>query len=269
MAGPVLQHTPLWAQSACTVLGSPSLTEGPYFVDEDLNRQDIRLDPVDGTLQAGLPLSLAINVSQLTSGSCTPVPMAGAYVDLWHCNAAGVYSDVAAQSSTGRKFLRGYQPTNRQGNVYFLTIYPGWYQGRAVHIHAKIRTFNGTDQTYEFTSQFFFDETLTDQIYQLSPYTAKGSRDTRNTTDSIYTGASATGTAIASNSGSYLMLNARRKASWVEAEAKLICDLSLGSSPDQTPGGGGGGAPGGPGGGMPPGGGNPPPGFMPGVPPGV
>jgi protocatechuate 3,4-dioxygenase beta subunit len=227
---------------------------GPvYFVDEDLNRNDIRIDPSDGTTQAGLPLSLGINVSQLVN--CAAVPLTGAYVDLWHCNAAGVYSDVAAQNSTGKKYLRGWQATNRQGNVYFLTVYPGWYQGRAVHIHVKIRLFNGLDQTYEFTSQFFLDEAFTDEVYKLNPYSGRPSRDTLNTTDGIFNGASSTGTAITSNSGSRLLLTARRKSSWVEADARLLCDLSLGSSPDLSQGGGG------PGGGMPPpGGGTPPPG---------
>lgn len=257
---PILNRIPAQAQS-CAVLGSPSLTEGPYFVDEDLNRSDIRIDPSDGSTQAGIPLSLAISVSQLTN--CSPVPLTGAYVDIWHCNAEGVYSDIAAQNATGRKYLRGIQATNRQGYVYFTTIYPGWYQGRAVHIHVKIRTFNGLDQTYEFTSQFFFDESFTDEIYRQSPYTQKGARDTLNTTDSIYNGASSTGT-ITSNSGSNLMLTLRNKGSWVEADAKLICDLSLGSSPDQVPGGDGGGPgqPGGPGGTPPPGTpGTPPPGM--------
>ena len=242
----------LWGQNGCAVLGSPSLTEGPYFVDEDLNRSDIRVDPVDGSVRPGLPVSLAINVSQLTD--CSVAPLTGAYVDIWHCDALGVYSDVGQQSSTGRKFLRGYQPTDRHGNAYFLTVYPGWYQGRAVHIHVKIRVFRGYLQTYEFTSQFFFDEAFTDEVYRLSPYSGKGNRDTLNSTDGIYRGGSSTGTAITSNSGSHLMLALRGKQGWVEADAKLICDLSLGSSPDQTPGGPGGpGMPGpGPGPGTPP-----------------
>src|SRR6185369_17669284 len=114
------------------------------------------------------PLSLALNVSQLKDG--VSVPLTGAYVDLWHCSALGVYSDVAQQSSTGKKFLRGYQPTDRHGNANFLTVYPGWYQGRAVHIHVKVRIFNGESETYEFTSQFFFDESVTDEIFKTSPY---------------------------------------------------------------------------------------------------
>ena len=246
---PAFTHTPLWGQAACTVISSPSLTEGPYFVDEDLNRRDIRFD-VDGSIQPGLPLSLAINVSQLVD--CNQTPLTGAYVDIWHCNAAGIYSDVAAQNATGRTFLRGYQPTDRHGNVYFLTIYPGWYQGRAVHIHVKVRTFNGASESYEFTSQFFMDEAFTDEVYRLGPYNTRTARDTRNSNDGIYNGASSLG-GTTTNSGSQLMLNMRNKGAWVEADARLILDLRLGSSPDQQPGGGG---PGGP----PPGGGPRPPG---------
>lgn len=246
-------HKPLWAQAACGVVSSPALTEGPYFVDEDMNRSDIRTDTTTGAVQPGMPLSLGINISQLVS--CTAIPMTGAYVDIWHCNASGVYSDVAAQSSQPRNFLRGWQATNRQGTVYFYTVYPGWYQGRAVHIHVKIRTFNGPNQTYEFTSQFFFDESLTDQVYQADPYKSRGERDTRNPTDGIYSGASSL-PGVTSNSGSQLLLAARNKGSWIEADAKLILDMSLGSSPSQVPGGGGG-----PGGG--PGGGTPPPGGFP------
>jgi len=253
----VLQKVAM-AQSA--LVGSPSLTEGPYFVDEDMNRNDIRVDPADGSIQPGYPLSMGIKVSQLKNGA--EVPLTGAYVDVWHCNAAGVYSDIAQQASTGKKYLRGYQATNRHGQAYFLTVYPGWYMGRAVHIHVKVRVFNGEDQTYEFTSQFFFDDAFSDEIFKLSPYSARPGRDTLNSTDSIYRGSSNTGT-ITTDSGSYLMLTTQKKASWVEAEAKLICDLSLGSSPDQTPGGGGGP------GGMPPGSGpgGPPPGGPPPTPP--
>jgi protocatechuate 3,4-dioxygenase beta subunit len=241
----------------CTTVGSPSLTEGPYFVDEDLIRSDIRVDPSDGSLQPGYPLSLTINVSQLSS--CALTPLTGAYVDIWHCNAAGVYSDIAAQTSTGRRFLRGYQPTDRHGNAYFLTVYPGWYTGRAVHIHVKVRIFSLGAESYEFTSQFFFDDSFSDDVFTLAPYNTRGSRDTRNANDGIYSGASSTGT-ITTGSGSYLLLKLNKNASWADAEAKLVCDLSLGSSPDQSGGGGGGGGmgPGGPGG--------PPPGF---TPPGV
>jgi protocatechuate 3,4-dioxygenase beta subunit len=251
---PFSGRVPLLGQSACETLASPSLTEGPYFVEEDLNRSDIRNDPSDGSTSPGVPLVLRVNVSKLVN--CNKVPLTGAYVDIWHCDAAGVYSDVSAQGSVGKKFLRGYLPTDRHGNVEFTTVYPGWYQGRAVHIHAKVRMFDGEDQTYEFTSQFFFDESVTDDVYTASPYNRRStSRDTRNTNDGIYNGSSSLGD-YTSNSGSQLMLNLTRQSSWVEAQASLICDLNLGSSPDQTPGGGG---PGGGGPGGPPPGGTPPP----------
>ena len=106
-----------------------------------------------------------------------------------------------------------------------------------------MRVFKGEAETYEFTSQFFFDDAFTDEVYKLTPYTAKGDRDTLNSTDLIYRGGSSTGTAITSNSGSHLMLALRNKQDWVETDATLICDLSLGSSPDQVPGAGGPGGP--------------------------
>ncbi len=235
----------------CSVLSAPSLTEGPYFVDENLNRSDIRIDPADDSIRAGIPLDMVINVSQLIN--CTPVPLTGAYVDIWHCDASGLYSDVSAQQTVGHKYLRGYQGTDRNGDVRFTTIFPGWYQGRTVHIHAKIRTFNGYDQTYEFTTQFFFDDSFTDLVYNnVAPYTGRANRDTRNANDGIYSGASSLGN-ITSNAGTYLMVTADRGESRVTGTAKLVLDPSLGSSPDDAPAGGGAGGPGGgPGPGGPP-----------------
>ena len=110
-----------FAQS--TIVQTPSLTEGPYFVDELLNRSDIRIDPTNGSIQPGFPLLLRVVVSSIDNGTLSPVP--GAYVDVWHCNAAGLYSDVQANNTVGQKFLRGYQITNQRGEVRFRTIYPG------------------------------------------------------------------------------------------------------------------------------------------------
>ena len=167
----------------CATLSSPSLTEGPYFVDEDLIRTDIRVDPSDGSVQAGYPLSLAVNVSQLND--CQLSPLTGAYVDIWHCNALGVYSDVAQQGATGKKFLRGYQPTDRHGNANFLTIYPGWYGGRAVHVHFKIRTEEAGRQ-YAFTSQLYFDDAFSERVFAVEPYASRGRRWLRNADDGIF-----------------------------------------------------------------------------------
>ena len=170
-----------------TCVLTADLTEGPYFVDGRLNRSDIRADPITGAVSAGQLLTLQFNVSRVTGSSCTP--LTGAYLDVWHCDAVGVYSDVSGSS---RKFLRGYQITDASGVAQFTTIYPGWYSGRAVHIHFKLRLFTGSTQTYEFTSQFFFDETLTSTVHAQAPYSSKGMRNTRNSTDGIYNSLSTT-----------------------------------------------------------------------------
>jgi protocatechuate 3,4-dioxygenase beta subunit len=164
-----------------------ALTEGPFFVDEKLNRSDLRTDPGTGAVAAGIPLELAFNVSRVANNACTP--LTSAYLDVWHCDSTGTYSDVSGSS---RKFLRGYQITDANGVVAFTTIYPGWYSGRAVHIHFKLRLYAGSSKTYEFTSQFFFDDSLTDSVYTQSPYSSRGSRSTRNANDGIYNSLSTT-----------------------------------------------------------------------------
>jgi hypothetical protein len=90
--------------------------------------------------------------------------------------------------TSDQKWLRGYQITDESGVAEFITIYPGWYSGRTVHIHFKIRTDPDSEEGYEFTSQFFFDEALTDIVYAQEPYAEKGQRDTLNESDSIYQG---------------------------------------------------------------------------------
>jgi protocatechuate 3,4-dioxygenase beta subunit len=171
------------ASSAAMCVVRPALTEGPYFVDEKLNRSDIRSDPSDGSVKDGIPLVLTVNLSSI-SNNCTA--LSGATVDVWHCDAAGQYSDVNDQgfNTKGKKFLRGYQTSDANGQVKFTTIYPGWYSGRAVHIHFKIRTTSG----HEFTSQWFFDDSLSDTVFAQAPYAAKGTRNTRNSNDGIYSG---------------------------------------------------------------------------------
>jgi protocatechuate 3,4-dioxygenase beta subunit len=182
--------TPTFGQDVPSCVVRPELTEGPYFVDDQLNRSDIRVEPSTGSITPGVPLALNFNVSQIAAGSCAP--LAGAQVDVWQCDALGVYSGVSdntfASSTVGEKFLRGYQLTDENGAAQFATIYPGWYRGRAVHIHFKIRTTAATGSAYEFTSQFFFDDTLTDQVHSQEPYASKGQRDVRNTSDGIYRG---------------------------------------------------------------------------------
>ena len=172
--------------SSVSCVVSPEMVEGPYFVDELLNRADIRSDPGTGAVSEGVPLRLAITVSQVNDAACTPLE--GVVVDVWHCDAQGLYSDVAASNTDGQKFLRGYQLADDNGRVEFTTVYPGWYMGRAVHIHAKVRTDPASEQGYEFTSQLFFDEATTQQVYAQAPYSARGEPDTPNASDGIYQG---------------------------------------------------------------------------------
>ncbi len=162
---------------------TPAQTEGPYFVDERLERSDIRADPASGSVKAGALLTLDLAIVAVDGGRC--VPAAGAIVDVWHCDAAGIYSDANDMtfSTRGSKFLRGYQVTDADGRVRFTTIYPGAYPGRAVHIHFKVRT----RPHGEFTSQLYFDDALTDRVHANAPYAGAvdGAR-TRNPRDGLY-----------------------------------------------------------------------------------
>lgn len=170
---------------ACVV--HPQQTEGPYFVDEKLLRSDVRSDPSNGTVKPGTPLELAIRLVEVAAaGTCGA--LVGAQVDIWHCDAAGVYSDSRDPTfdTTGQKFLRGYQMTDAAGAVRFQTIYPGWYPDRAVHIHFKVRSAPGVAPPYEFTSQLYFDEALTDRVHAAEPYASHKGRRMRNEEDYIY-----------------------------------------------------------------------------------
>ncbi|BFU94088.1 MAG: Intradiol ring-cleavage dioxygenase [Nitrospira sp.] len=164
----------------------PAQTEGPYFVDEQLNRSDIRSDPTEGAIKPGTPLALTVVVSRIGGGTCRPLE--GAHVDIWHCDAMGLYSDVEDPrfNTTGHKFLRGYQITDAKGEARFLTIYPGWYEGRTVHIHVKVRTAPIAGKSFEFTSQMYFDDTFTDRVYAAAPYASRGPRTARNQDDRIF-----------------------------------------------------------------------------------
>ena len=137
-------------------------------------------------MKPGALLALTFNVSSAATSACSP--LASAVVDVWHCDALGVYSDVSdpSFSTVGKKFLRGYQVTDANAVARFTTIYPGWYQGRAVHLHFKVRSPAGVTPAYGFTSQLFFGDTLTDQVHAQPPYAAKGQRTLRNSGDGIY-----------------------------------------------------------------------------------
>ena len=160
------------AQSALACVLSPEMTDGPYYLPGEKLRRDI----TEGL--PGAPLALRLTVLDATS--CRPIK--GAAVDIWHASAAGKYSGEEANNTVGRTYLRGIQRTDAKGLALFKTVYPGWYPGRAVHIHVKVHV--GGDVVH--TGQVFFRDSFTDAVYKRQPYRARGSRDMRNSDDGIF-----------------------------------------------------------------------------------
>lgn len=194
---------------ACVL--TPEQTQGPYYVDDRLVRADI----TEG--RPGLPLQLALTVQE--AGSCAAIP--GATVEVWHCDAGGVYSGFTAVGAGGgpprgggrppgapppsggpppgappsepatdrerrpadrTRFLRGAQRSDPAGRVGFRTIYPGWYQGRTPHIHVMVHV--GDDRVH--TGQLYFDDRVTAAVHRRPPYAAHGQPTTVNRTDGIF-----------------------------------------------------------------------------------
>src|SRR5437868_1621090 len=125
---------------------TPELTEGPYYIAGEKLRRDVR-DGHPGTL-------LTLRLTVLNASNCSPIR--GAAVDIWHADAAGNYSGFGGGAGS-RTFLRGIQKTDKNGLAMFTTIYPGWYQGRAVHIHVKVHV----GGSVVHTGQLFFSDALT------------------------------------------------------------------------------------------------------------
>ena len=191
--------------SLVEVEGTPQQTEGPYFVDGMPNRSDLRSDSFNGSLQVGIPLQLIINVYNVDdNGSC--VPFNGAKIDIWEANSQGLYSGVARDGTQGKNFLRGYQITDDNGTVQFTTFYPGWYEGRAIHIHVKVRSPEALQNPFEWTSQFYLNNSINEQVHRQPPYSDHGPVKMLNEADGIYTGPSTDGL-VKANAGKHLMLN--------------------------------------------------------------
>ncbi|HZX41412.1 MAG TPA: hypothetical protein VFE93_06195 [Myxococcaceae bacterium] len=173
--------------AACAL--ATELTAGPYWRDAHLHRSDLRWDTAGTATDPypGVMLQLVIQVVKASDSGCRPVRLAR--VDVWHCDAEGVYSDVPERGTAGQDFLRGYQITDSAGQVTFSTIFPGWYPGRAVHVHTRVRLFDAYGEaTTEVSTQLFFDDAVTDAVLATAPYAGRGPRDTRNATDPIYGG---------------------------------------------------------------------------------
>ncbi len=167
----------------------PQQVEGPYYFDPDMVRQDI----TGG--REGKRMKLVLKV--IEHPSCTPIEKAR--VDVWHCDARGVYSGYGSQgddrsvSARGETYLRGTQFTDATGAATFQTIYPGWYPGRTPHIHIKVFL----DKATVLTSQAYFPDALSERIYtSVKPYVARDKADTKNGADFIFNAAQREGGSI-------------------------------------------------------------------------
>lgn len=187
-------------------------TQGPYWFDVDSIRSDIRED------RPGTELVLALRVHDVSQcaagGAVTAVP--NAVVEIWHCDAGGVYSgfesgstgagvapgggapgaagsgetpdgsysagDQEATATDDGTYLRGAQVADDGGIVRFTTVFPGWYRGRTTHVHVKVHI----DRATVLTTQVYVDDAVADAAYAVSPYSDHTGRDTYNADDSIY-----------------------------------------------------------------------------------
>jgi protocatechuate 3,4-dioxygenase beta subunit len=196
------------ATAACTL--TPEQTEGPYYFDINKFRSNI------ASGKSGVPLYLHIYV--VDSSSCEPIKSAA--VDIWHCDAGGVYSDEAVQSTSGKTWLRGTQLTNSDGLAKFRTIYPGHYQGRTTHIHLKVHTGGHVSHT----GQLFFTDALSKKVYKVTPYSQDaGSYQARNS-DSVYS----------SQHGASGVMTVKRRGSSLKKNG-LLGTITLGVDPSSTP----------------------------------
>ena len=157
------------AAAGCVV--TPNETIGPYPSLIDLFRSDIRES------KSGTRLDLALTVVN-TATSCAP--LAGVNVEIWQCDASGNYSQYGSERA--QTYLRGIQTTDANGQVRFTTVYPGWYQGRATHIHVEV-TRNG--QSLKVT-QIAFPDAVNNEVYGSGVYASRGSNPTTNTRDGIF-----------------------------------------------------------------------------------
>ena len=161
---------------------APELTEGPYYVDVNLERSDIRTNTSDGTLVEGAtPHARLDRVAGRRLGVHADGGRRG------RCLALRRARRVLGRAGEQRHdFLRGFQRTDANGRASFTTVYPGWYQGRAVHIHFKIRTDPDGSAGFEFTSQLFFDDEFSKGVFATGVYAQKGAQDQLNSSDQIY-----------------------------------------------------------------------------------
>src|SRR5438034_4952169 len=159
------------ASGAVSCVLTPEQTEGPYYIAGEKYRRNI----TEG--HSGVPLYLRLRV--IDASTCRPI--AGAAVDIWHADALGVYSGFGAGAKS-RTFMRGIQRTDANGLARFRSVYPGWYQGRTVHIHVKVHVAGNVVHT----GQLYFPDSLTDKVFRRRPYSRRPHRTTRNANDFVF-----------------------------------------------------------------------------------
>lgn len=178
--------TPEMFAAVATCSLTPTSTAGPFPTAAPLDRRAIH----EGL--PGHPLRLGLRV---VDAACAPVP--NAVVDIWHTDATGDYSEYEDNGSgkdegPGSTFCRGQQAADANGIAEFETIYPGWYEGRAVHIHVKVMV----DGEAVFTGQLYFDEAYTNAVYQTGEYAQFGPPDTPWSSDRIVGDPASDGTGL-------------------------------------------------------------------------
>ncbi len=195
------------------LVATPELTEGPFFVDNKLNRKNVTEGTRRKTVVDGEPLLLKIKVFKIVEGKTTPLE--NAQVDIWHTDASGTYSGepssgIQDEDTSGQMWLRGFQKTDKEGACEIQTIFPGYYRGRTNHIHFKIRLYSKSgDKTYDFSSQWFFDEATNDKFAGKKGYVK---RSMTNAQDGIYSAKQADGTAV----GSHLTMKVKDSTNGLE-----------------------------------------------------
>jgi protocatechuate 3,4-dioxygenase beta subunit len=170
------------AAKTCLKL-TPEQEEGPYYVDLGKVRSNI----VEGV--EGVPLALKLRAINPT----TCEPLKNAAIDIWQCDALGVYSEEAQEGTSGEGFLRGIQFTDSEGYAELQTVWPGHYAGRATHIHVKVHI-GGTRTKTSYsgghvahTGQMFLPEAMNNKVYERSPYSSSTTARVANTADRVYT----------------------------------------------------------------------------------
>jgi protocatechuate 3,4-dioxygenase beta subunit len=159
------------ASGAVACVLTPEQTEGPYYIAGEKLRRNI----TEG--RPGVPLLLRLRV--VDASTCRPIR--GAAVDIWHADALGVYSGFGA-GRRNRTAMRGIQRTDRTGLARFRSVYPGWYQGRTVHIHVKVHLAGNVVHT----GQLYFPDSVTDRVFRRKPYSRRPRRSTRNANDFVF-----------------------------------------------------------------------------------